>query len=136
MLHAGAGADLKGNRISMNAGAGLFAHAGAHTTLNSNRFHGNRGDAVAGRPGSLTVLSDADARCRDAQCAVTPAIVRRQRVPFDWTVGGNVTAEDKSLAERVAEMREQYEATRDDKTGSGLMMLPPGADPSLLCLLQ
>ena len=46
----------------------------------------------------------------------------------------SVSAEDKSLAERVAEMREQYEAQKGD--GSGLGMLPAGADPSVVCIVQ
>ena len=124
----------------MNAGPGVFAHADAHAALSGNIFNGNRGDAVAARPLSDAVVSEADTASVDHKRAVTPSIVRRQRVPFDWTVGANVGADDKSLAERVAEMRQQYEAMRDDKSSggghAGLAMLPAGADPSTVCVLQ
>ena len=136
VVHAGAEATLRGNQISTSAGVGLFVHDDAKAVLTANKFHGNRGDAVAGRPRSSTELSEADIKCKDHQRAVTPAVVRRQRVPFDWTVGSNVSADDKSLAERVAEMREQYEASG---TSGGLMMLPDGtggADPSVVCTVQ
>ena len=32
------------------------------------------------------MLSDKDQRCTDRKRAITPAVVQRQRVPFDWTV--------------------------------------------------
>ena len=134
LIQAGATATLEGNQISMNAGPGVFAHADAHATLLKNTFQGNRGDPVASRPGAKTEIAEADTKCTDYRRAVTPALVRRQRVPFDWTVGTNVSAEDKSLEERVAEMRAQYEASG---TAGGLAMLPPGADPtSMACAVM
>lgn len=129
VLHAGAEATLQGNSISMNAGVGLFVHADARAVLSGNAFRSNRGDAVAGRPQAETVFSDAERRKVEPMC-----VVRRQRVPFEWTVGASVSADDKSLEERVAEMRQQYEAQRGD--GSGLAMLPSGADPSVVCSVQ
>ena len=135
VLHLGATATLIGNAISSSAGAGLFVHDDARAVLCGNTFHGNGGDAVTCRPRGETVLSDKDQRCTDRKRAITPAVVRRQRVPFDWTVRpDSVSADDKSLAERVAEMRREYEAQRGD--GSGLAMLPAGADASMVCSLQ
>lgn len=135
VVHGGCEVRLQGNTLSNNTGAGLFTHAGAHVDLDANVFRGNRGDAVRARPSSSTVLSAADARCRDHQRAVTPIIMPRQRVPFDWTVGDNVSADDKTLADRTAEMHAQYRSMSGDKAGS-MAMLPEGVDPSsALCVL-
>ena len=61
-------------------------------------------------------------------------VVRRQRVPFDWTVGKNITPNDKSLHEKVAEVRSQYAAmSGDDKQMGALMMMPEGSDASVMC---
>ena len=106
------------------------------TLSDGNVFRGNLGENLAARPNSSTVVDQADAKSVDPTRAVLPAIVRRQRVPFDWTVGANVAPDDKSLAERAAELREQYEAMRGDKMASGMAMLPPGADPSVACVVQ
>ena len=128
---------MSGNQIAMNKGAGVFAHAEGKATLSDgNVFRGNLGENLAARPNSSTVVEEADAKSVDPTRAVLPAIVRRQRTPFDWTVGANVAPDDKSLAERAAELREQYEAMRGDKMASGMAMLPPGADPSVVCAVQ
>ena len=125
VVRPGGDVTLEANHISMNAGPGVFAHADARATLARNEFRGNRGSALAARPHSRTsVLSSADARR-----PVTPAIVRRQRVPFDWTVGDNVGPADKSLEERAAEMRAEYLAMRGgDKESAALALLPPGVN--------
>ena len=138
LVDAGGAATLEQNQICMNAGPGVFAHTDARVSLSGNLFNGNRGDALATRPLSDAVLSEADAACTDYKRAVTPSVVRRQRVPFDWTVGANVGDEDKTLAERVAEMRAQYEAMRGDKSSAGsLAMLPLATtDASAVCILQ
>ena len=63
--------------------------------------------------------------------------MRRQRVPFDWTVGDNVSADDKSLREKAEEAAEAYRAM-----GAGglemaaLGMLPDGVDGSMLCVVS
>ena len=137
VVHAGGVARMHGNQIAMNAGAGIFTHTDAKTTLTSNTFRGNKGEALAARPRAETTLAEADAKSLDPTRAVTPVVMRRQRTPFDWTVGSNVTAEDKSLAERAAEYRAQFEAMRgSDKMASGVAMLPPGADATAVCALQ
>ena len=126
---------MLGARSSL-AQPGLFAHSEAKATLTANVFKGNAGENLAARPRSRTVVADVDARSVDPTRAVTPTIVRRQRVPFDWTVGSNVAVEDKSLHERAAEMRAQFEAMRSDQLASGVPMLPSGTDPSAVCTLQ
>ena len=131
---------MRSNQIAMNAGAGLFAHSEAKATLHANVFKANAGEALAARPSSRTVihasLNENETRPAAHARAMTPTIVRRQRVPFDWTVGSNVGAEDKSLHERAAEMREQFETMRADKMASGVAMLPSGIDASAACTLQ
>lgn len=134
-------AKLEGNAISANAGAGVFADAHARLELSGNAFRSNQGDAVRARPSTSTTLAEADAKCSDVRRAVTPAIVRRQRVPFDWTVeggsaGNRVSADDKTLDDRVAEMRAQYRAMSSDKETSAANMIPEGVDPSILCVVS
>ena len=137
VVRAGGEALMRGNQISMNAGAGVFAHADSTATLTANVFRGNKGMELAARPLSRMSVADTDLRSTDPTRAVTPQVVRRQRTPFDWTIGSNVSAEDKSLAERAAEYRAQYEAMRgSDKMESGIAMLPPGADATQVCALQ
>mmetsp|Transcript_21179 Transcript_21179/g.54229 ORF Transcript_21179/g.54229 Transcript_21179/m.54229 type:complete len:83 (+) Transcript_21179:2-250(+) len=81
-------------------------------------------------------------RSSDHQRAVTPVVTRRQRVPFDWTVqsgsaGHTVCTDDKTLEDRVAEMRAQYRATRTDRaSGGGAAMVPEGVDPSMACVVS
>ena len=74
-----------------------------------------------------------------------PTVVARQRVPFDWTLRGAVDVQnDKTLADRAAEMRAQYEAMREDNEGSalalgaglGAMAGGGNADASLVCVLM
>ena len=131
VVHDGAAVILEGTQLSGNMGPGLFAHANAHVdVLKGNVFRNNRGDAMRTRPSTTTSLSAAGAR------AVTPTVVRRQRVPFDWTVGDNVSADDKTLAERAEEMKAQYYAMSGDKTACSLAMLPDGMEPSMACVVS
>jgi hypothetical protein len=51
--------------------------------------------------------------------------------------GDNVSACDKSMEERVAEMRAQYAAmSGGDKQMGALAALPDGADASMVCLIS
>ena len=95
------------------------------------------GEALSARPLSLTT-STANVSSSDGQQSqqVIPTVVRRQRVPFDWTVGDNVSKQDKSLEERVCEMRLQYKAMSADKEANALAMMPEGADASLVCQIS
>ena len=137
LVEAGGYASLERCSIAMNAGPGVFTHAHATARLSGNTFRGNKGEALAARPRSSALVAQDDATFADHRRAVTPTIVRRQRVPFDWTLTGSagsvVAIEDKTLEERTAEMRRQYEASRSD--GTGLAMLPQGMD-STVCTIS
>ena len=61
--------------------------------------------------------------------------MRRQRVPFDWTVGDNVSAEDKTLQERADELKEQYRAMAGSKEVGALSMLPDNVE-SMVCTVS
>jgi hypothetical protein len=136
VVRSGGEAHMRGNQIASNAGAGVFAHADGVATLSHNIFRGNHGENLAARPNAATTVAESDLKSVDPTRAVTPIVVRRQRVPFDWTIGDNVAAEDKTVHERMAEFRAQYEATRHDKQGSAMAMLPSGTDPSAVCAVQ
>ena len=60
---AGGEALMRGNQISMNAGAGVFAHADSTATLTANVFRGNKGMELAARPLSRMSVADTDLRC-------------------------------------------------------------------------
>ena len=143
VVHVGGEARLDGNAISANAGAGVFADAHARLELRGNAFGSNIGDAVRARPSTSTMLSEGDAKSADQRRAITPAITRRQRVPFDWTiergaVGNIVSADDKTLDDRVTEMRAQYYAmSGDHKQASAAGIFPDGfGDPSTVCVIS
>ena len=138
VVHPGGEAMMRSNVISMNAGVGVFAHSDAKATLQSNSFRGNGGEHgnVAMRPGSTLGVAEADSKSLNPQRAVQPSVVRRQRLPFDSTFGSNVNREDdKSLQDRMAEFRAQFEAMRGDPT-KAMDALPPGADPSTVCAVM
>jgi hypothetical protein len=142
VVHVGGEARLDGNAISANAGAGVFADAHARLELRGNAFGSNLGDAVRARPSTSTIVSEGDAKSADQRRVITPAITRRQRVPFDWTIergaaGNNVSADDKTLDDRVAEMRAQYYAMSGDKQECAAGMFPDGiGDPSTVCVIS
>jgi serine O-acetyltransferase len=142
VVHVGGEARLDGNAISANAGAGVFADAHARLELRGNAFGSNLGDAVRARPSTSTIVSEGDAKSADQRRVITPAITRRQRVPFDWTIergaaGNNVSADDKTLDDRVAEMRAQYYAMSGDKQECAAGMFPDGiGDPSSVCVIS
>lgn len=60
------------------------------------------------------------------QRPLSASTVPRQRVPFDWTVGDNVTSQDKTLQQRVEEMRQDYVVLAASKEASAMAVLPPG----------
>ena len=134
VIRSRGGTRLDGNQIFKNAGAGIFADDEATAELANNMLFENGGEAMSERPGSRASSRgniDADQR------PLSATVVRRQRVPFDWTVGKNVTPHDKSLKEKVAEMRSQYAAmSGDGKETGALMMLPDGSDASVMCLIS
>jgi parallel beta-helix repeat protein len=142
VVNVGGEARLDGNAISANAGAGVFADAHARLELRGNAFGSNLGDAVRARPSTSTIVSEGDAKSADQRRVITPAITRRQRVPFDWTIergaaGNNVSADDKTLDDRVAEMRAQYYAMSGDKQECAAGMFPDGiGDPSTVCVIS
>ena len=164
VVHEGSRAHISGGHVSGNVGAGLFAHAHAHVKLSGNVFRDNRGDDVRSRPSSRlessripppssregpglhmgryagatrgSALPSRGMAAQSEDRPITPAIVRRQRVPFDWTVGRNVSADDKTLDERASEMRAQYRAMSSDKEAAGLAMLPNGMDASTVCMIS
>eukprot|EP00964_Phaeocystis_antarctica_P077298 scaffold47941_cov54-Phaeocystis_antarctica.AAC.2 len=89
--------ELVQNQIGLNAGAGVFADSLSEGQLSRNVLKGNCGAPISARPSSASRARgnvDGDRR------PLEPTVVRRQRVPFDWTVGANVTAHDKTLQER------------------------------------
>ena len=57
-------------------------------------------------------------------------------MPFDWTVGANVTPHDKSMEERAHEMRAQYLAMTANKDLTALALLPSGVDASAACAVM
>ena len=135
LLERGATPRLEGNHIASNSGAGVFAHSESGGVLAANVFRDNRGAALAARPQSRTEARPTN-RFADDRRAVTPSVVRRQRVPFDWTVGHNVAAEDKTLQEKAEEYRAQYRSMAGNLEAGAVSMLPEGADASLLCAIS
>ena len=95
--------ELVQNQIELNAGAGVFADSLSEGQLSRNVLKGNGGAPLSARPSSATASRPNSARGNvdGDRRPLEPTVVRRQRVPFDWTVGANVTAHDKTLQDRM-----------------------------------
>jgi len=130
--------ELVQNQIELNAGAGVFADSLSEGQLSRNVLKGNGGAALSARPSSATASRPNSARGNvdGDRRPLEPTVVRRQRVPFDWTVGANVTAHDKTLQERVGEMHASYLAMRDDGPAGVMLQMPEGSGVSEVCCVM
>ena len=125
--------ELVRNRIGSNAGAGVFADDLSGGRLAHNVLRDNQGAAISARPLSRSTTQgnlDGD------RCPLQPTVVQRQRVPFDWTVGANVTAHDKTLQDRVGEMRASYRAMKGEDPAGVLALMPEGSGASEVCCVM
>ena len=146
-----AGSSRPEAKVWEHMGAAIAARGQARLRMRRCRFEANGGDAVRSRPcGAFGNIAGCDAAASRPVTAgptlvrgnvdqhrrpVSATVTRRQRVPFDWTVGSNVAAADKSLQERVDEMRREYRAMSADKEMGTLSILPDGAD-STVCVVS
>ena len=121
------------NQIGLNAGAGVFAESFSQGHVSQNVLKDNCGAAISSRPGSAC---RARGNLDGDRCPLEPTVVRRQRVPFDWTVGSNITAHDKTLQDRVGEMRSSYLAMKDDGPVGMMALMPEGSGASEACCVM
>jgi len=137
VLLDGACARIEHNRIRANKGCGVFSDNGSLCDIIGNTISDNGGQDLCSRPSSQ---GRARGNRNESNRAVAAVVVPRQRTPFDWTVGSNLHESDKTMEQRVQEMRKDYEEMAENKEMCAMNMAPAnvgGAEAmSAMCSLS